>query len=269
MKRGEEHMTNLLFSTFRRLFRGKLFWLGITAMAGLGALVVLARARDNAVLPGRGYDTPDGLLFIGLTYFPIVVAVFSSLFIGAEHENGTWRNKLVVGHGKAQIYLAYLCVTTVAVLLMHIAYIGMVLGLSSILLNSFETPSNVNVVFFFCSIVTVVAINSLMVILCMLVQKRAFTAVVGVMLAIALMRGGVLIVQMLSEPEVLTWPSTIVNGVVMPAPDPTPNPKYLTGAKRVFFQFLNDFLPGGQTMTIGMTSEIPAHVWRLPIFPLC
>jgi len=45
-----------------------------------------------------------------------------------------------------------------------------------------------------------------------------------------------------------------------------PNPKYLTGAKRAFFQFLHEFLPGGQAITIGMTGELPANVWRLPVF---
>ena len=259
-------MKNLLSATFARLFKGKLFWIGVLAMGGFGAVATVARARDAYVLQDMGYDRPDGLLFIGLTYFLITAAVFDSLFIGAEHADGTWRNKLIVGQGKVQIYLTYLIVTTAAAMLMHLAYIGVVLGLSAPLLSPFLTPIKVNVVFFFCSLATVVAMNALMVTLCMLIQNRAVVAVGAMLLAIGLMMGGMAIYQMLCAPEFLSGPATVVNGVLMPSPEPVPNPKYLTGAKRVFFQFLHDLLPGGQAITIGMTGELPANVWRLPIF---
>ena len=259
-------MRNLLSATFVRLFRGKLFWIGMLAMGGFGAVATIARARDAYVLQDMGYDRPDGLLFIGLTYFLITAAVFDSLFIGAEHADGTWRNKLIVGRGKAQIYLTYLTVTTAATLLMHLAYIGVVLGLSAPLLSPFLTPIKVNVVLFFCSLATVVAMNALMVTLCMLIQSRAIVAVGAMLLAIGLMMGGMAIYQMLSAPAFLSGPSTVVNGVLMPPPEPVPNPKYLTGAKRAFFQFLHDFLPGGQALTIGMIGELPESVWRLPVF---
>ena len=259
-------MRHLLSATFARLFKGKLFWIGMLAMGGFGAVATIARARDAYVLQDMGYDTPDGLLFIGLTYFLITVAVFDSLFIGAEHADGTWRNKLIVGQGKVQIYLTYLTVTTAAAMLMHLAYIGVVLGLSAPLLSPFLTPIKVNVVFFFCSLATVVAMNALMVTLCMLIQNRAVVAVGAMLLAIGLMMGGMAIYQMLSAPEFLSGPATIVNGVLMPSPEPVPNPKYLTGTKRAFFQFLHEFLPGGQAITIGMTGELPANVWRLPVF---
>ena len=261
-------MKNLLSATFARLFKGKLFWIGMLAMGGFGAVATIARARDAYILQDMGYDTPDGLLFIGLTYFLITAAVFDSLFIGAEHADGTWRNKLIVGQGKVQIYLTYLTVTTAATMLMHLVYIGVVLGLSAPLLSPFLTPIKVNVVFFFCSLATVVAMNALMVTLCMLIQNRAVVAVGAMLLAIGLMMGGMTIYQMLCAPEFLSGPATVVNGVLMPPPEPVPNPKYLTGVKRAFFQFLHDFLPSGQAVTIGMTGELPTDVWRLPVFSL-
>ena len=110
--------------------------------------------------------------------------------------------------------------------------------------------------------------NALMVTLCMLIQNRAVVAVGAMLLAIGLMMGGMAIYQMLCAPEFLSGPATVVNGVLMPPPEPVPNPKYLTGAKRAFFQFLHEFLPGGQAVTIGMTGELPTDVWRLPVFSL-
>ena len=49
-------MRHLLFATFRRLFKGALFWIGMLAMAGLGVFVTVSRAIDNRVLPNMGYD---------------------------------------------------------------------------------------------------------------------------------------------------------------------------------------------------------------------
>ena len=259
-------MKNLFPATFRRLFKGKLFWIGMLAMGGLGAVATIARARDAYILQGMGYDTPDGLLFIGLTYFLITAAVFDSLFIGAEHADGTWRNKLIVGQGKVQIYLTYLTVTTAATMLMHLVYIGVVLGLSAPLLNPFLTPTDVNVVFFFCSLATVVALNALMVALSMLVQNRAVVAVACMLLAIVLMLGGMSIFQALLEPEFLKVPTGAVSGVPMPEYELIKNPEYLTGAKRAFFQFLHEFLPGGQALTIGMNDTLPPNVWKLPLY---
>ena len=113
----------------------------------------------------------------------------------------------------------------------------------------------------------VIAINSLMVMLCMLIHSRSATIVVCMLLALALMMGGLYIYQLLSAPEILTGPPSIINGQLV-YPQSSPNPKYLTGVKRAFFQFLHDFLPGGQMITIGMTEQLPANVWVLPIYSI-
>ena len=39
-------------------------------------------------------------LFIG-----IILAVFCSLFIGTEHNDGTIRNKIIVGHEKSKLFI--------------------------------------------------------------------------------------------------------------------------------------------------------------------
>ena len=57
-------MMKLLRAEFRRLFKNKLFWLGIAVMLGLGIWATVARYYDSTHLVGMGYDTPDGLLFI-------------------------------------------------------------------------------------------------------------------------------------------------------------------------------------------------------------
>ncbi len=260
-------MIKLLHAELRRLFKSKLFYLGITVMFGLATWATLARYYDAKHLIGMGYDTPDGLLFIAATYFPMVVAIFDSLFIGTEFSDGTIRNKITVGKSRFCIYLINFTITTVGLLIIYLVYAITVLAFSACLLKPFETPTRVLAVFFLCSLVTVVALNALTFALCMLIHKKATSAVACMLLAIALIMGGMTVMQMLEAPEILTGPSTIVNGTVM-QPESRPNPKYLTGAKRSFFQFLHDFLPGGQMLTFGMSSELPPHVWKLPIYSL-
>ena len=259
-------MNRLIISTFRRLWKSKIFWLGMSAMCVFGIIVTYARKRDGDIL-GAEYGTPDGILFIGATYFLITAAVFVTLFIGDEHASGTWRNKITAGYSRTEIYLTYLFVTTVASLLMHLSYIVAVFGLSKVWLGAAQIPPEVTTVFFYCSLFTVIAINSLMVMLCMLIHSRSATIVVCMLLALALMMGGLYIYQLLSAPEILTGPPSIINGQLV-YPQSSPNPKYLTGVKRAFFQFLHDFLPGGQMITIGMTEQLPANVWVLPIYSI-
>lgn len=258
-------MMKLLRAELRRLFKGKLFWLGVGVMFGLAAWATLARYYDATHLVGMGYDTPDGLLFIAATYFPIVVAIFDSLFIGTEFSDGTIRNKITVGKSRLCIYLINFAVTTAGLLIIYLTYAVTVLGFSACLLKPFETSTRVLGIFFLCSLVTVVALNALLMMLCMLVQNKATGAVVCMLLALALLMGGMTCFQRLGDPEILTGPITIVNGTAMQA-EPMPNPDHLTGAKRAVFQFLNDFLPGGQMLTFGMSEELPSRVWKFPVY---
>lgn len=258
-------MMKLLRAEFRRLFKNKLFWLGIAVMLGLGIWATVARYYDSTHLVGMGYDTPDGLLFIAAMYFPVVVAVFDSLFIGTEFADGTVRNKIIVGKERTAVYLIDFTITTVGLLLMYLTYAVTVLGLSSFLLKPFETPIKVLSIFFFCSLVTVMALNAIFLMICMLIQNKATSAAVCMLVALALLMGGMTVLQMLSAPETLTGPVSIINGVPVQA-EPRPNPKYLTGFKREFFQFLNDFLPVGQMLTFGRSEQLPERIWILPIY---
>lgn len=257
-------MSKLLVANFHRLLKSKIFGLGISIMFIFGIIVTIARKRDGDIL-GAEYGKPDGLLFIGATYFLITAAIFVSLFIGDEHADGTWRNKIIVGHGRTQIYMSYLIVTTVASLLIHLSYIVSVLVGSAICLGSFQTPFKINFILFLCSLVTVIAINSIMVSITMLSRNKRITVVFCMLIALILMMGGVYIYQILSAPEILTGPPSVINGQIV-YPESMSNPKHITGTKRAILQFLHDFLPGGQMITIGMTNELPQSVWKLPVY---
>ena len=260
-------MRNLISAIFARLFKGKLFWVTMIVALGFAALATGMRVYESNVLLEPGYDTPDGLLFLGALYLVVIVAVFDALFIGNEHADGGFRNQLAVGYTKIQVYMAYLIVSGVAVLLIHLAYIAVVLGIAVPFLSPFQVPASVNVVLFFCSLFAAVALNSLMVWLCMLISNKATVVAACMLLAIALLVGGMAVHTMLSEPEFYRMSGvTTVDGVILSTPQTYPNPDYLTGTKRTVIQFFQDFWPSGQMVTISTAKELPAHVWCLPVY---
>ena len=245
-------MKKLLSSGFSRLLHSKIFWLGMLVQAGLAVWACIARYYDSTLLPGMGYDNPDYLLFIAAMYSPILVAVFVSLFIGTEYSDGTMRNKVAVGHTRLDIYLSNLIVCVAAVLMMHLAYIGVVLALGLPLLGGFvELSAKTLVVFFFCSLATEVALAALMLVGAMLIPNKAVSAIVTMLLGLGLLMAAMTIQSRLNAPEMISnWIGLSEAGELMMG-EPYPNPKYLTGAKRRLFQFLHELLPGGQLITIG------------------
>ena len=109
-------MKCLLCSEFRRLWRSKLFYLGALTVA-LEALYALINNLYYKTLWDLDL-TGTNLLFMGMTVLPLAAAVFIAFFASADHGDHTVRNKVIVGHGRVQIYLARSIVCAVAVLLM-------------------------------------------------------------------------------------------------------------------------------------------------------
>ena len=95
-------MSKLLRSDFRRLFRSKLFYLGILAV---GISVGHALANNIYYLDVmKELEIPlDNLLFMGTTVLGFAMAVFTSFFVGTEYSDGTMRNKVIVGNSRTGI----------------------------------------------------------------------------------------------------------------------------------------------------------------------
>ena len=81
----------------------------------------------------------------------------------------------------------------------------------------------------------------------MVCQNRAVTAVVNILLVFFLLFAAVYIRARLDEPE--TYPSYVYtqDGPLHSGED-VPNPDYLSGTAREVFEFLDDFLPSGQSV---------------------
>lgn len=97
-------MSRLFSANLMRLRKSRIFWLGEIFMAGY-ALFVYDSARSN--IESSGPINNWNLYFYNVLLLSgIVMALFVSVFLGIEYNDGTVRNKLMVGHRRGDIYLA-------------------------------------------------------------------------------------------------------------------------------------------------------------------
>ncbi len=232
-------MGELLRAGFARLWRAPLLWLGMAVMACWGLQVCHGL---------RGEVHMDDLLQAHNLVTVFLPPVFCAMFLGAEHENGTIRNKLIAGKSRAAVYLSSLILSCAACLLMLAAYFLPVAIWGPFLTEPLTRPLGTVALEIGGSVLTAMAITGLCTLGSMLITRRAVLAVVLLLAVLGLLVAGATLENWLAEPEY--YPAVITmqeNGELAELPD-VPNPYFLTGTKRAICQFLSDFLPTGQAV---------------------
>lgn len=237
-------MNRLLTANFTRLKKSKIFWICIIFMFALGALEISALGLLDIQV-----EYMDSDFFDYVPTIQIVGAVFCSLFIGTEHSNGTIRNKIIIGHQRVSIYLSNFITCAFADILICTSFLIGYFCVGFPLIKAFESDAKTIVVCILCSYVLSIAITAIYTMIAMLSQNKAAIAVTCMILALLCIYSGGYISSRLNEPEEIANSIIVVDGQVTPT-DITPNPLYLSGTQRDVFEFLNDFLPGGQAVQI-------------------
>lgn len=99
-------MLKLLRADFFCLRRSRAFWLCAAAAFALSSVYMLQASGDSA-------QTLEQHLLQVFPFLPILHAAFVSLFLGLEYQDGTLRNKLIVGHSRKCVYLSRLLVSII------------------------------------------------------------------------------------------------------------------------------------------------------------
>ena len=249
-------MRKLLRANFSRLLHDRVFLLLSALMAFFG-ISVAAVSAVNISREGTIWVMNFSLLTY-VTLAPILNSVFTSLFVGSEYSGGTLRNKLIAGHRRGCIYLANLITCCCAGIILCIVFavpqgvLGLILG------GQIQSAPMMLLMFAGLSLALMIAFTSLFTLIAMLCQSKSHTAAGCILLTFVLIFLGVYITSALNEPEYLASYSYTENGVTVEEPE-TKNPNYVSGAKRQVYEFLQDFMPGGQVLQINdMSSENPA-----------
>lgn len=238
-------MNKLLSAGFARLRKNHVFWFGIVFMMLTGIYTSL---MSYAKMKETGYScTLENGFFNYAVYIGIVSSVFCGLFIGTEYSDGAMRNKIVIGHTRGSIYLSNYIVCAAAGLCLCLANMIPYLCIGVPLLGSFETDVKKMILLVLCTFFMTLALSAIYTVIAMLNQNKAVVASVCILSAFLLLFAGSYINSRLTEPE--TYPAyiTLVNGEFVEEDD-IPNPNYLRGTKREVYEFLYDFIPGGQAI---------------------
>lgn len=250
-------MNKLMRANFARLMKDKVFWICIAFMFIAGIFGVVQKYVKD---PG---ETPDQLLFIFPVLIGIVTAAFSSLFIGTEYSDGTIRNKLIVGHKRSSVYLSNFLTCSAAGIIMCLSYIAAVAALGFPLLGLPKVTPGSAMILLFISFMMVISFCALFTLLCMLNQSKATSAVICIIMIVAMLVVASLINSKLDAPQFYDSYS-ISDSVSDSSTEKVVNPDYLTGTKREIYQFMLDFLPSGQSIEI--SSYKTPHLWQMSAY---
>lgn len=240
-------MSRLLNAEFSRLWKNRFFYMLLLFMFAFGLVVQIFQYLDHTYT-GLDWQTETGF-FAYSCVIGILQAAFISLFTGTEYSDGTICNKLIPGHSRSAIYLAVLIVNTAAGLLMCIAFMfgSLLTGLP--LSGFFTNDIRMILVMVLCTFFMTLSFTSLAHLTAMLCQSRAAASVINLLCVFLLLFSSVMIQGRLQEPELYEYYYLNDAGEVSLS-DPEPNPGYLRGTKRQVYEFLDDFLPTGQSLAL-------------------
>ena len=254
-------MGKLLRANLVRLRKNRIFWLAFFLLTVWGAVQRIGIRMDIEA------HYLDETFWIDALLIGIVLAVFISLFVGTEFEDGTIRNKIVMGHTRSEIYFANVIVCIIAGWLMCLGCLISSLLVGVPLLGFFHTEISIILLEGICVFALSAAYTAIYCFIAMLNSNRAITAIVCMLLSILLLFAGAAVSNQLDESEYYYIPDeTLGIGEIDDGQNSEwiRNPDYLEGTERRIYETILDVLPGGQSLQLsGMMDEGERHIVML------
>ena len=214
---------------------------------------IFMKVMEYIATVSYGYEPPalSSMLFAFALFAGILQAAQTSLFIGTEYSDGTIRNKLIIGHTRAAIYLSNLTVCSVTGIAMCTAYLAGALAAGIPLCGLDGVSLKGIVILILCTFLMSLALTSLFTLIVMLCQNKALSAVATLLGVCFFIVVSIYVTAKLSQPETIpqvTYTLGDAGQAVAVSDESTPdipNPSYPRGMERRVYQFLESFLPTG------------------------
>lgn len=267
------HMSRLLSAGFARMFKNRLFWILAGVMLLLGIAVPASDYRDIVRAAANGYTIEPNLGEVFFQYAPVVgfaSAIFTGMFLGEEYNSGAIRNKLIVGHRRKDIYLSGLVFSSCAAAAMCLAYILACCAVGIPLLGGFKgVGAGWIIILILCTLLMACAYGAIYTLVAMLCQSKSAAAVICLVLMTVMFFTGSFIQSRLAEPETYEGYAmyNAETGQIVVQEEPEPNPSYVGGTTRVVLEFLDRFLPMGQSIHYS-NMESGDRPWEMPLYSL-
>ena len=252
-------MNRLWIANIMRMVKNKLFWLAIVFMS----LVSIGFPIMNYMVMIKN-DFPlfiDNSFFMGTMFIGILLSIFCSLFIGTEYNDGVIRNKIIVGKNRIAIYFSNLLTCILAGILMCFVSLISCFIVGIPLLGAFQSEISVIIRLAICMLLLSVSFASIYTFITMIIPNKATSAVICLLTAFLFLGVSTYISARLNEPKVYDEYVYMNESGQMKTEKAEPNPNYVSGTKRELYEFINEFLPGGQSFKIAqMSSESPERL---------
>ena len=249
-------MNKLISVNFTRLKKSKIFWIGLIGMFAYGVgNSVFCYFRGQQV----GYDTVilNEVFFGHGNIIGFIAAAFCSVFLSTEYREGAIRNKLIVGNTRTSVYLSNLIVNSIAMLVINLSYMLAICIIGIPLLgNIVDIEMIVVLKLFGLNILATLSFTAFFTLIGMIQENSVIATIIGISIALVLFFVSPFINEQLLEPKVLASFSYSEETNEEIITSQRPNPYYVGGAKRSFYDFLADFLPSGHFVQINKEMEI-------------
>ncbi|MGN1479916.1 MAG: ABC transporter permease subunit [Acutalibacteraceae bacterium] len=252
-------MLNLIKANITRLFKNKLFWLCMAFMLFFGGFILACSRAPEGTPAGQLVGLTESIIFSGSTVASVLASVVTAFFVGTEYSDGTIRNKIIVGHSRPRVYLANLVVCTVAALTLHLIYILLIVTVGQAALVHFTASPVLLLKLILISFVSMLASESLFLMFAMLIHSKPFTVAALILVSVSLIAYQEIVFSRLNEPEYYEAYSWVDESGIEHEEPREKNPSYPTGAKRKYYEFMYDTLPGCQVYQLSDMAEQAAY----------
>lgn len=256
-------MINLLNAGFTRLRKSKIFLLLTVFSTGI-ALIMIWNQFNEMKSYGKIIEVEQIMLNYS-TFIGIVIAIFTSLFLGVEYSDGAIRNKISVGHKRLNIYLSNLIITTFASLFSYILFILITALVGIPLFGGITIEFPKLLILLGCIFVTVTAYASIFTFIAMIISNKTVTAITTIMVAFGMMFYSLMAFDRLSQPEYIDS-LTVREGSEERVIEKIKNYRYLSGKKKDLIQLSIDIIPAGQMFQLAGRTATNLKV--LPLYSL-
>lgn len=254
-------MIRLLNAGFERLRKNKIFWLVMIFSIGLALFMIYTQYSDMTK-----YDEVievEQLMLNYSTIIGIVIAIFTSLFLGVEYSDGTIRNKISIGHKRANIYLSNLIITAITSLFAYIIFMIAIAIIGIPLFGGFTMQISSFFKLIGCIFVAILSYSSIFTFIAMLISNKTITAIVSIMLAFGMMMVALTCLNILSAQEFIQEGSLVDGEMKF---EEVPNPRYPSEEKKKVCQTLVDIIPAGQMFELA--GRVTPNLKVLPLYSL-
>lgn len=254
-------MIKLLNASFTRLRKTKIFWL-LTIFSILFALFMIYTRYSDMKLYNEVIEV-EQLMINYSTIIGIVIAIFTSLFLGVEYSDGTIRNKIIIGHKRANIYLSNLLTVIITSLFSYILFIAVISAIGIPLFGGLTMKLSTLLKIIGCIFMTIISFSSIYTFIAMLISNKTITAITCIMLTLGMMMISVVCFNVINaEP---TIPQGYYDNGELKY-EQVQNPRYPSELKRNVYQTIVDILPSGQMFQIA--GRTTANLKVLPLYSL-